>query len=114
MFLKDVTDEVTQLKFFLAILNSSVIHWQMVNLSHKYARGYLMLEKKTLDSLRVPDPKTSEPQIVRRLLKLVDERLAGDETKEDAIDKLVCVLYGLSEAEAAALGAGGGNHANNT
>ena len=92
------------LRYFLAVLNSTVIYWQMINLSHKYARGYLMLEKKTLARLKVPDPEHVPAGTMKRIQQLVNERLSGDESKEVEIDLLVAQLYGLSRSEMEELG----------
>lgn len=71
----------------------------MVHVSHKYARGYLMLEKKTLDTLRVPDPRNVQPATMRTIVQLVDNLLLGNESAEAKLDEAICRLYGLSEAE---------------
>jgi type I restriction-modification system DNA methylase subunit len=94
------------LKYFLAVLNSSVAYWQIVQTSHKYSRGYAMLEKKTLKSLRVPNPKDVEPAMMKKLLKLVEKRLDEPNPKqtEAQIDELVSQLYGLSEDDRQQIG----------
>ncbi len=103
MYAKSVDNEDADLRYFLAVMNSRVFFWQMMNLSHKYARGYLMLEKKTLDPLLVPDPSDVPTSRMAELLQLVDERLGGALGVEDDIDKIVSELYGLTVPEMKAL-----------
>ncbi len=86
------------LRYFLAILNSTVAYWQIVQTSHKYSRGYAMLEKKTLRNLAVPNPKDVAPAAMKKLLSLVEKRLGDPDLKqvETQLDELVSQLYGLS------------------
>ena len=96
------------LRYFVGVLNSSTCYWHIAKHSHKYQRGYVMLEPKTLAKTPVPDPTKVSPQDMRRLLELVDKRLK-DSSSEDwklqrAIDDLVANLYGLSMKERAMLG----------
>jgi hypothetical protein len=94
------------LKYFSAILNSTVAYWQIVSTSHKYSRGYAMLEKKTLRNLRVPNPKDVEPAMMKRILKLVDKRLDEPALREveAQLDELVSQLYGLSAEDRRLMG----------
>jgi len=94
------------LRYFLAILNSTVAYWQILQTSHKYSRGYAMLEKKTLRNVTVPHPKDVEPAVMKRLLSLVEMRLGDPNLKhvETQLDELVCELYGLSEEERRQIG----------
>jgi type I restriction-modification system DNA methylase subunit len=89
------------LKFFVAVLNSTVAFWEISRTSHKYSRGYLMLEKKTLKSLRVPKPQDVPTATMSKLLKLVDRRLEDPSLKdcEGEIDAIVANIYGLSKQE---------------
>jgi hypothetical protein len=102
---EDATDEDI-LRYFVAVLNSSVIAWQIMQTSHKYSRGYAMLEKKTLKSLFVPKPKDVEPAIMKKLLNFVEKRL-GDQNVdviEAQIDEIVAQLYGLSDEDRQQIG----------
>jgi type I restriction-modification system DNA methylase subunit len=96
------------LRFFLAVLNSSVCYWYMSKHSHKYGAGYTMLEPKTLKLTPVPDPFRVDPPLMRRLLSLVDKRLLAKGADalmyEKQLDKLVADLYDLSAQERSALG----------
>jgi len=58
MYPKTREHEEEDLRYFVAVLNSRVVFWQLTHASHKYARGYLMLEKKTLAPLLVSDQAT--------------------------------------------------------
>jgi len=94
------------LRYFLAVLNSTLACWQIIQTSHKYSRGYAMLEKKTLRSLFVPNPKDVEPAIMKKLLNLVEKRLRDPHMRqaEAQIDELVAQLYGLSEEDRRQIG----------
>ena len=98
--------EYDTLLFLIAVLNSAVCNWYISTHSHKYARGYSMLEVKTLEQLPVPDPSQVPGATRIRLFKLVEHRLA-DPTATEAemeIDAIVAGLYGLSGKERQALG----------
>ncbi len=41
------------LRFFVAVLNSTVCYWHITAHSHTYARGYAMLEPKTLKPVHI-------------------------------------------------------------
>ncbi len=99
MYPKTSQHEEADLKYFVAVLNSRVVFWQLTHMSHKYARGYLMLEKKTLDPILVPAPDGVSTARMAELQQLVDKRLKGDEKVESDIDKIVCELYGLTTSE---------------
>lgn len=96
------------LLYFLAILNSTPCYWYISNHSHKYSKGYNMLEVKTLRSTPVPDPSYVSPSTMKRLLDLVKERIntksfyARDIDKN--IDKIVAELYGLNFEDQIVLG----------
>jgi len=94
------------LRYFLAVLNSTVAYWQIVQTSHKYSRGYAMLEKKTLRSLAVPNSKDVEPAVMKKILNLVEKRLGDPNLKqvEAQLDELVSQLYGLSAEDRRQIG----------
>ena len=104
MYPKAADNTDANLRYFAAVLNSRVFFWQMTHLSHKYARGYLMLEKKTVDPLRVPAPESVPLPTMIELQNLVERRLAGDEAVEKELDRIVCNLYGLTDDEIGSLG----------
>jgi hypothetical protein len=94
------------LKYFLAVLNSTVAYWQIAHNSHKYSHGYVMLEKKTLRNLTLPDPKDVDPAMMKKLIGVVDKRLDNPNLKqaEAQLDELVFQLYGLSEDDRQQMG----------
>ena len=99
-------DEVAILHFFLAVLNSSVGYWQLANLSHRYSRGYLMLEKKTLCGMHVPLPTSVAMAQMKRIQTIVKE-LIKDNSKEKLeveLDYIIADVYSLSKAERAEIG----------
>lgn len=67
-----------------------------------------MLEPKTLKGTPTPDPTQVPPEIMRRLLRLVDKRIVASESIaldiEREIDLLVADLYELSSKERRILG----------
>ena len=103
---RDVELEEDMLKYLLVILNSPVCGWFMATHSHRYGRGYLMLEPKTLKQIPVPNLSTVPTSILNRLIGLVDAYLLGNATKESdrEIAQMVSELYGLSAAERRVLG----------
>lgn len=94
------------LKYVVAILNSAAGFWQVTTQSHKYSRQYAMVENKTLNDFRLPDPLSVPAAQMRRLIALVNERIeAGFSPEvESSIDKAVAELYGLEEADLQAMG----------
>jgi methylase of polypeptide subunit release factors len=94
------------LKFFLAILNSTVGAWLISTHSDKYSKGYSRLEVKTLNSIPVPDPAKVKPTILLKLLHLVDQKLAGKVATEidSEIDELVAEIYDLNTSEKLVVG----------
>ena len=97
-----VTDDM--LYYILAILNSRVCFWYMLNRTPKYQHGYAMLERKSLIELPIPDPDVVENRIqILSLIGLVKERLKskGEEALviENKIEEIVSVLYKLTIQE---------------
>ena len=93
------------LYYFLGILNSSVVYWQIAKLSHKYRHGYLMLEPKTLKEVRVPNPKDVSLIDSKRLHELVEARVRnGNREIELEIDRVVADIYGLNEKQQESIG----------
>ncbi len=100
MYLKSADSDINLLYYFLAILNSSVVFWQIANLSHKYSRGYFMLEPKTLKKLRVPDPSGIPTATIKEIQDIVEKLLNTKELKtESTIDNIVADLYNLSQED---------------
>ncbi|MFI5387207.1 MAG: hypothetical protein ACHQ50_13940, partial [Fimbriimonadales bacterium] len=108
------------LRFFVAVLNSSVAFWQIANQAHKYSRGYSMLERNTMRHIKVPDPKDVPPAMMSRLQHIVRDLLRQAQAPqtgpvsepessdyESDLDEIVTGLYDLSRDERAAVGMGG-------
>ncbi len=100
-------DDVDLLKIYVAILNSSLCSWYISAHSHKYQRGYLVLEPATLNTIPIPRPSDISSTIRRKLIMLVDKRYAAAtnyQSIESEIDQLVFEIYGLSDADRKVLG----------
>jgi len=98
---RDVESEL--LRYFVAILNSSICYRYIAEHSHKYGSGYSMLEPKSLLKTPVPDPTKVPSSIMRRLLILVDKRLLASGSEiieiETEINDTVADLYDFNEQE---------------
>jgi hypothetical protein len=107
IFSKSEAEEEELLLFIAAILNSSIGFWQLVTTSHKYRSGYAMLEKKNLDTARVPNPALIPRSLVQQIVTMVRKRLqsANDPVLDADIDRLVSAAYGLNVEEREAIGA---------
>ncbi len=105
---KSGADDLGLLKFLLCVLNSAIGHWQLITFSHKYSRGYAMLEVKTLNDVRIPNPAKVAPKVMRRMQSSVDKLVAnaGDVTAQVELDKHVADLFGLTIQERTEIGMG--------
>jgi hypothetical protein len=105
---KDRQLESDLLRYFVAILNSSICYRYISEHSHKYGSGYSMLEPKTLLKTPVPDPTKVSSFDMSQLLRLVDQRFlaSGKEAiqLEIEIDKAVSKLYGFTEEDCSIYG----------
>jgi hypothetical protein len=99
-------DEIKLLRFILAILNSSIGHWLLAQRSHKYSRGYLMLEPKILKRIKVPIPGSVPPHEMTKIQDLVQSLIIKgyDEGLQRDLDDIVVQLYKLSAADRQKLG----------
>ncbi len=106
MYPKESGAELELLVYFLAVLNSSVSFWQIMNLSHKYRHGYAMLEPKTLKMMNIPDPSKIPSSAMMNIQSLVNERINKPSKAEieSEIDLIVADLYGLSKSEQKEIG----------
>lgn len=98
LYPKTPVDARNELRLMLAILNSPVTHWQLSQQSHKYNRGYLMLEPKTLKNLRVPLPSRLLPGDIVSILSAVEKlyrkpTLGGPRA---SIDAILARIYNLT------------------
>lgn len=104
---KDSIDDVELLKIYIAILNSSVCSWYISTHSHKFQRGYLVLEPATLGTVPIPQPSDIPHSVRKKLIALVDKRCTASSNLqiiEHEIDMLVFTIYGLSETDMVVLG----------
>ena len=92
------------LKYFVAILNSTVCYRYISENANRYGSGYTMLEPGKLQNTPVPDPKQVDPKVLTKLISLVDVRLESVGERiiqvEEEIDSIVSGLYGLTSDEA--------------
>ena len=95
-------------KYLCAILNSSLITWLVMNTALTTGEGLSQWKKFTIEQLPIPDVP---PEVRVLFVRLVDDILAAKDAdpsaditeQEKEIDRLVYTLYGLSEAEVAAV-----------
>ena len=104
----NTTDDLGLLKFLLGVLNSAIGHWQLITFSHKYSRGYAMLEAKTLSDVRIPNAAEVAPKVMRRIQSLVDKLIADsrDAEAQRELDKHVADLFGFTTKERTEIGMG--------
>ncbi len=104
---RDDAMELSHLKFFAAVLNSSVVQWYMSSYSPKYSRGYNRVEVALLRDLPVPDPAKVHPGELNALLEMVDAASKGSNAKLDReINLLIERIYQIDPSEAELLWGG--------
>jgi hypothetical protein len=98
---RDSNEEATLLKFFSAVLNSSVSSWYLKTYAPKYAHGYNRVEANLLKSIPVPDISRVDAGELHRITSAVDRFTSGRASRSlDAeIDELVAELYGFTSLE---------------
>jgi len=103
------TGGLSLLKVVCAVMNSAIGHWQLASSSHKYSRGYLMLEVKTLRDFHMPDPALLPASLTRKIVRLVDTLTdSPDDAKAMAdLDEAVGQMFGLSPSQMSLVGMGG-------
>lgn len=103
------TGGLSLLKVVCAVMNSAIGHWQLASSSHKYSRGYLMLEVKTLREFHMPDPASLAASLTRKIVRLVDTLTdSPDDAKAMAdLDEAVGQMFGLSPSQMSLVGMGG-------
>jgi transposase len=94
------------LKFYLAVLNSTVGAWLLSTHSAKYSRGYARLEVRSLGLIPVPDPAIVQPGDLAAIVRMVNEKLEGNRNQQldRQIDEAVSDIYGLTHSEQLLLG----------
>jgi len=90
------------LKFFAAVLNSSVVHWYLGSHAYRFSEGYVQLDPKYVRAIPVPDPSRLASALRTRIVELVDRRLESESLElERELDCLVLEAYGLDSGEKA-------------
>jgi type I restriction-modification system DNA methylase subunit len=108
LHLKNEDFDTELLYYFLAVLNSAVVHWQIANLSHKYGHGYFKLEKLTLEKIRIPDPRRLAPTALKSIDLLVRDLVSNPEDVMALreLDVRICKAYGLDKDDLEHVGIG--------
>lgn len=106
LYAKARGDELQLLRYFLAILNSSVSFWQLSHLSHKYSHGYSKLEVASLSKLAVPDPGSIPVASMTKIQNLVKFLISNPESDNEyrELDNIIADLYKLSKTELQEIG----------
>ena len=95
------------LKFFTAVLNSTVVHWYLGTHAYRYSHGYVKLDPAYLENVPVPDLARTPPSDFQKIVRMVEERIrTGNAGIDKKIDESVLEVYGLSASERSALGIG--------
>ena len=97
------------LKYLCAVLNSSLITWAMRNMALTTGMGLLQWQKFAVERLPIPRISGARQRpfirLVERILAAKGSNPAADTSGEEAeLDRLVYALYGLTAAEAGAVG----------
>ena len=88
------------IRFFCAVLNSTVCNWHLRTRAPKYSRGYNRLEVSVLSEVPVPDLGTVDARILSRVIGMVDEvSRKPDPEIDNMLDDIVCELYGFAPTE---------------
>jgi hypothetical protein len=97
---EDLGEENTLLRFFCAVLNSTVCNWYLRANAPKYGKGYNRLEVSSLNHLPVPDLLKIDTRRVIAISEKVEEITRSyNSTLDDEIDREVSELYGLSASD---------------
>ena len=83
-------------KWLLAILNSKISGYVIRNISSIKRGGWFDFEPRYLTQIPIVEP---DAEVKAQLDELVEGRLAGDESVEAEINRIVYGLYGLTEEE---------------
>ena len=82
-------------------MNSAIGHWQLASSSHKYSRGYLRLEVKTLRDFHMPNPASLPAILARKIVRLVDMLIDSprDARAVKDLDGLIGDAFGFSPGQ---------------
>lgn len=100
VYCKEEGEEQTLIKFFCAVLNSTVCNWYLRTYSPKYGRGYNRLEVSLLNSVPVPDLSAVNSITLSTIIDSVDQLSKRyDPRVDETLDSVVCGLYGFTPTE---------------
>lgn len=103
MIAKIESEQQLTLKFFCAVLNSSIGAWYIRTHVPTFSRGYSRLEPATLKSMPVPDLADVGTPLLREVGQLVDDA-SQSRVAEQRIDQIMQKLYRLRDEELAIVG----------
>lgn len=89
-------------KYFVGILNSSLIRYFIYNYSDKTGAGDIMLNVQSLEKIPIPEPdKDTESKLVGLVDSIIQLKKENKDTSEieGEVDKIVYSLYGLTDDE---------------
>jgi hypothetical protein len=97
---KDEGEEQTLIRFFCAVLNSTVCNWYIRTYAPKYGKGYNRLEVTLLSGVPIPDLRVVDSRTLSAITEMVDHiSKKPDEKLDESLDDLVCALYGFTPTE---------------
>ena len=100
VFSKDEGEEQTLIRFFCAVLNSTVCNWYLRTYAPKYGRGYNRLEVNLLNAAPVPNLAGVNAVTLASVIDMVDQlSKKPDSELDNSLDDLVCDLYGFTPTE---------------
>ncbi|MDB4767051.1 hypothetical protein OAG71_05135, partial [bacterium] len=99
IFITHSEDDFDALHFALAVMNSSIGHWQISTQSHKYSRGYARIEAATLRKFHVPSPATVPHMLLSSIVDKTKSLIEKyDSELDDKLDKLVSEAFGIEHS----------------
>lgn len=93
-------EEQALVRFFCAVLNSTVCNWYLRTRAPKYSSGYNRLEVNVLSEVPVPDLGLVDARTLSKITELVDEASRKpDQGIDNDLDEIICELYGFGPTE---------------
>ena len=87
-------DERAFIRFFCAVLNSSVCNWHLRTRATKYSKGYNRLEVSVLNEVPVPDLGKVDAKTLAEIIDAVDQlSKKPDPSVDNTLDHIICELY---------------------
>jgi hypothetical protein len=97
---KDEGEEQALIRFFCAVLNSTVCNWYLRTYAPKYGRGYNRLEVTLLNGVPMPDLAQVDSRTLTSIIEMVDQiSKKPDDKLDDELDDMICGLYGFTPTE---------------